>query len=97
MKINNLWGNLTDIYNGQKISVELLPNETILQGFIRSRANPPFSCMAGACSTCMAKLIAGEVKMERCLALSDTEIKNNFILTCTARPVTAWVEINYDI
>lgn len=84
-------------YNGEKISVQLLPKETILQGFIRSKNNPPFSCMAGACSTCMAKVISGEVKMERCLALSDSEIKNNFILTCTARPVTPVVEISYDV
>jgi ring-1,2-phenylacetyl-CoA epoxidase subunit PaaE len=83
--------------NGQKTTIELLPKETILQGFIRSKSSPPFSCMAGACSTCMAKLISGEVKMERCLALSDSEVKNGFILTCTSRPISDLVEINYDV
>ncbi len=95
--VGNEGSTIIATYNGEKISVQLLPKETILQGFIRSKNNPPFSCMAGACSTCMAKVISGEVKMERCLALSDSEIKNNFILTCTARPVTPVVEISYDI
>jgi ring-1,2-phenylacetyl-CoA epoxidase subunit PaaE len=83
--------------NKKKVTIQLQPNETILKGLIRSKANPPFSCTSGACSTCMAKLVAGKVEMSRCLALDESEVNAGFILTCTSTPTTDVVEINYDV
>lgn len=83
--------------NKKQTTVTLQANETILKALIRAKANPPFSCTSGACSTCMAKVISGEVKMERCLALDESEVKNGYILTCTSTPVTDTVEISYDV
>jgi ring-1,2-phenylacetyl-CoA epoxidase subunit PaaE len=64
---------------------------------MRVNADPPFSCMSGACSTCMAKVISGSVKMERCLALDKSEVENGFILTCSSIPTSDEVEITYDV
>ncbi len=82
---------------GKKITVTLQPKETILQALIRAKANPPFSCMSGACSTCMAKVTSGNVKMERCLALDESEVKQGYILSCVSTPTTDVVEITFDI
>ncbi|MGH1334482.1 MAG: 2Fe-2S iron-sulfur cluster-binding protein [Aureispira sp.] len=83
--------------NGKKIELMLEPNETILDGLLRIDEDPPYSCMSGACSTCTCKVVSGAVEMERCLALSDEEVKNGYILSCSAVPTTDEVEVNFDV
>ena len=56
----------------------------------------PFSCTSGVCGTCRAKLVAGEVRMERNFALDKTEVANGFVLTCQAHPLTPQVTLSFD-
>ena len=56
----------------------------------------PFSCTSGVCGTCRAKLVEGEVRMERNFALDKTEVANGFVLTCQAHPLTAHVALSFD-
>jgi len=96
--VNSAGGaHVTATISGKKFEFTLQAKETILEALIRVQADPPFSCMSGACSTCMAKVIEGQVKMERCLALDDHEVEKGFILTCSAIPTTERVEITYDV
>jgi len=88
---------VTATISGKKYTVVLQPKETVLEGLMRVNADPPFSCMSGACSTCMAKVISGSVKMERCLALDKSEVDQGFILTCSSIPTSDEVEITYDV
>lgn len=83
--------------SGKKIELMLEPNETILDGLLRIDEDPPYSCMSGACSTCTCKVVSGAVEMERCLALSDDEVKKGYILSCSAVPTTSEVEVNFDV
>lgn len=83
--------------NGKKIELTLQPNESILDGLLRIDEDPPYSCMSGACSTCVCKIVSGEAEMERCLALSDDEVKNGYLLSCSAIPTTPEIEISYDV
>jgi ferredoxin len=81
----------TDEYN---IVVE--PDEVILTSAKRDGLEPPFSCQIGACGTCRAKLVSGEITMDECDALTDEEIAEGWILTCQSHPLTDDVVVDYD-
>jgi ring-1,2-phenylacetyl-CoA epoxidase subunit PaaE len=56
----------------------------------------PYSCTSGVCGTCRAKVIEGEVRMERNFALDKKEVAAGFVLTCQAHPVTERVVLSFD-
>ncbi|MCJ7799627.1 MAG: phenylacetate-CoA oxygenase/reductase subunit PaaK [Polaromonas sp.] len=56
----------------------------------------PFSCTSGVCGTCRAKLLEGEVRMERNFALDKSEVAAGFVLTCQAHPLTERVVLSFD-
>jgi ring-1,2-phenylacetyl-CoA epoxidase subunit PaaE len=56
----------------------------------------PFSCTSGVCGTCRAKLVEGQVRMERNFALDKKEVEAGFVLTCQAHPTTERVVLSFD-
>jgi ring-1,2-phenylacetyl-CoA epoxidase subunit PaaE len=82
---------------GERIELPVPSGATILDVLIKAKYDPPYSCTAGACSTCMAKLVSGKVTMDACYALDDDEIKAGYILSCQSRPETDVVELTFDL
>jgi ring-1,2-phenylacetyl-CoA epoxidase subunit PaaE len=70
--------------------------EVILDAAGRAGLDLPFSCRAGVCSTCRARLVSGSAEMEHNVALEDWEIEAGYVLCCQARPTSAALEISYD-
>jgi ring-1,2-phenylacetyl-CoA epoxidase subunit PaaE len=82
---------------GERLEVTIPKGATILDVLIKLKHDPPYSCTAGACSTCMAKLLNGKVSMDACYALDDDEVKAGYILTCQSHPESDVVELTYDM
>jgi ferredoxin len=70
--------------------------ETLLESARRAGLTPPFSCEAGNCGTCMAKLTEGTATMRVNDALMDDEVDDGYVLTCQAVPDTANVIVDYE-
>lgn len=70
--------------------------KSILQTALDNGIDAPFSCQGGVCSTCVAKLKEGKVKMDNNFILTDGEIEKGFILTCQSHPQTPEVTLTYD-
>lgn len=81
--------------NDKRHELKMPGNKKVLDFLLDKGLDPPYSCSSGACSTCMAKIIQGEVKMDIALALEPEEIAEGYILTCQSRPTTPILEIKY--
>jgi ring-1,2-phenylacetyl-CoA epoxidase subunit PaaE len=68
----------------------------VLDAVLAVRRDAPFACKGGVCGTCRAKLVSGEVSMERNYALEPDEVDAGFVLACQSRPVSDEVVLDFD-
>lgn len=88
---------VTVVMDGRRRKFTMPMNgEVILDAAGRAGLDLPFSCRAGVCSTCRARLVSGSARMEHNVALEDWEVEAGYILCCQAQPTSAALEISYD-
>jgi ring-1,2-phenylacetyl-CoA epoxidase subunit PaaE len=89
-----------------KVSVKLdgimfdfdLPYESnsILDAALEQGADLPYACKGGVCTTCKARLVEGEVKMDVNWGLEQDEVDKGYILTCQSHPLTERIVVDFD-
>jgi ferredoxin-NADP reductase len=89
-------GTITIHLDRKKAEVPRTPGETLLDSARRAGLSPPFSCEAGNCGTCMARLSEGSATMRVNDALEDDEVEDGYVLTCQAIPDTDSVTVHYE-
>ena len=89
-------GTVTIHLDRKKVSVPKVPGETLLESARRAGLEPPFSCEAGNCGTCMARLVEGHATMRVNDALEDDEVEEGYILTCQGVPDTDSITVRYE-
>lgn len=83
--------------NGHTHEITIKDDTNIVQALINQNIEPPYSCLSGTCSTCMAKITKGAVDMDVSIGLEDDERAKGYILTCQSHPTTEEVELTFDI
>lgn len=84
------------ICNGKRHSVPMSADDNPLSAGLQLGLDLPYSCRNGVCCTCRAKVMEGEVHMQKNFTLTPEEIAQGFVLSCQARALTPKLELSFD-
>lgn len=85
------------IVDGHRMDFDMVDDGTsILDAALQRQADLPFACKGGMCCTCRAKLVEGQVEMDKTYGLEPDEIEAGYVLSCQATPLTDNVVLDYD-
>jgi ring-1,2-phenylacetyl-CoA epoxidase subunit PaaE len=87
---------LTVVIEGAERTFEMSKGQSVLEAALENGQDAPFACKAGVCSTCMCKVLTGEVEMLSNHALEDYEVEAGYVLSCQSYPLTDTLTVDYD-
>lgn len=84
------------IHDGKTTEVPIAEGEAVLEAALRAGLDLPWSCRAGMCCTCRARLVEGAAEMRQNFSLEPWEMEAGFVLTCQAVPTSTRLTVDYD-
>ncbi len=87
---------ITVLLDDEETTFTMSKKDVILAASLRNDLDAPYSCQGGVCSSCLAKVTAGNAVMVKNTILTDDEVDEGFILTCQAHPTSSKITIDFD-
>jgi len=84
------------ICNGKQHSVPMSAEDNPLAAGLQAGLDLPYSCRNGVCCTCRAKVMQGQVSMNKNFTLTKEEIAQGFVLSCQAKALTPKLVLSFD-
>ncbi len=82
--------------DGRESTIAMGRGERVLDAALRARAELPYACKSGVCSTCRARVVDGSVTMANNYALEPDELAAGYVLTCQSTPTSDRLTVDYD-
>jgi ring-1,2-phenylacetyl-CoA epoxidase subunit PaaE len=88
--------NIKIFFGGESHDLPVGENQSILQAALQNNIPLPYSCKGGVCSTCIAVCKTGTIEMVKNEVLTERDLAEGLILTCTGHPMTDDVMIAFE-
>ncbi|MVM39968.1 2Fe-2S iron-sulfur cluster binding domain-containing protein [Spirosoma sp. HMF3257] len=80
-------------FRGREVEIQVPAYKSILQAALDEGIHLPYSCRGGRCSTCAARCLSGSVHMTINDVLTERDLSEGWVLTCTGFPESDGVVI----
>lgn len=88
---------ITALLDGRRSDVVTRPqDQVLLDALLRARPDVPYACREGICGGCRAKVLSGEVALDRQVVLEAGDVAAGYTLVCRASPRSAEVALDFD-
>lgn len=87
---------VTVILDDETHTFEMSQKDSLLKALNIQGIDAPQSCLGGVCSSCICKVLDGEVALAKNSVLTDQEIAAGFTLSCQAFPTSKEIVIDFD-
>lgn len=84
------------VLDGKTHHLGMGAEDRVLDAALDAGLDLPYSCKGGVCCTCRARVLEGQVAMDKNFTLQPWEIDKGFVLTCQARALSPRVVVSYD-
>ena len=74
------------LHNGETRTIQVPKTQTILDAALEAGIELPYSCSAGVCTTCAAKILDGSVDQSEAVGLGPDVREQGYVLLCSAYP-----------
>lgn len=86
------------VVGGEEYEADWLEGEDILSALLRVKADVPYSCQEGTCSSCIAKLTEGRIEVRPGVlqSMRQSDLDEGLTLACLSQPRTRNIRIDFD-